>query len=34
MAAREIAMTPKEIVREWISRFNAGDAAGLADLYA
>lgn len=27
-------MTPAELVREWIRRFNAGDAAGLAGLYA
>jgi hypothetical protein len=27
-------MTPKQLVREWIARFNAGDAAGLAALYA
>jgi hypothetical protein len=27
-------MTPKQLVREWISRFNAGDIAGLAALYA
>lgn len=27
-------MTPKEIVREWIRRFNAGDVDGLAALYA
>ncbi len=27
-------MTPAELVREWIRRFNAGDADGLAELYA
>lgn len=27
-------MAPKELVREWIKRFNARDAAGLAELYA
>lgn len=27
-------MTPKEIVREWVARFNAADAGGLAELYA
>jgi len=27
-------MTPKELVREWVERFNRGDAAGLAALYA
>jgi limonene-1,2-epoxide hydrolase len=27
-------MTPRELVREWIARFNAGDADGLAALYA
>ena len=27
-------MTPREVVREWIARFNAGDVAGLANLYA
>lgn len=27
-------MTPKELVREWIQRFNAGDLAGLMALYA
>lgn len=26
-------MTPKEVVAAWVDRFNAGDAAGLADLY-
>lgn len=26
-------MTPRQIVENWIERFNAGDAAGLADLY-
>jgi ketosteroid isomerase-like protein len=26
-------MTPKQIVETWIDRFNAGDAAGLAELY-
>jgi limonene-1,2-epoxide hydrolase len=25
--------TPKQIVESWIERFNAGDAAGLAELY-
>jgi limonene-1,2-epoxide hydrolase len=25
---------PKNLVREWITRFNAGDAEGLAQLYA
>jgi limonene-1,2-epoxide hydrolase len=27
-------MTPKELVKEWIVRFNNGDADGLAALYA
>lgn len=27
-------MSPKQTVREWIARFNAGDVAGLAALYA
>jgi len=27
-------MTPKEIVREWIERFNRGDVAGLAEMYS
>lgn len=27
-------MSPAEVVREWIERFNAGDADGLAELYA
>ena len=27
-------MTPKELVKEWIRRFNAADADGLAALYA
>jgi len=27
-------MTPKELVKEWVERFNRGDAAGLAELYA
>lgn len=27
-------MSPKQLVQEWISRFNAGDIAGLAALYA
>lgn len=27
-------MTPKELVKEWIRRFNAADAEGLASLYA
>jgi ketosteroid isomerase-like protein len=27
-------MTPRAIVETWIERFNAGDAAGLAALYA
>ena len=26
-------MTPKQIVEEWVKRFNAGDADGLAKLY-
>jgi ketosteroid isomerase-like protein len=26
-------MTPKEVVARWVERFNAGDAAGLAELY-
>lgn len=26
-------MTPRHIVETWIERFNAGDAAGLAELY-
>ena len=26
-------MTPREVVEEWIRRFNAGDADGLAELY-
>jgi limonene-1,2-epoxide hydrolase len=27
-------MTPKELVRTWVDRFNAGDVDGLAALYA
>lgn len=27
-------MSPKQLVNEWVSRFNAGDVAGLAALYA
>lgn len=27
-------MTPKQLVQEWVSRFNAADIAGLAALYA
>jgi len=27
-------MTPQELVKEWIRRFNAGDVEGLAALYA
>lgn len=27
-------MTPKEVIREWIKRFNAADVEGLAQLYA
>jgi limonene-1,2-epoxide hydrolase len=27
-------MTPRELVREWVSRFNAADASALASLYA
>lgn len=27
-------MTPKELVREWIKRFNAADVERLAELYA
>lgn len=27
-------MTPKQLVQEWVSRFNAADVAGLAALYA
>jgi len=26
-------MTPKDVVETWVEKFNAGDAAGLADLY-
>ena len=26
-------MTPKELVREWVSRFNAADVEGLVSLY-
>jgi ketosteroid isomerase-like protein len=26
-------MSPKQPVKLWVSRFNAGDAAGLAELY-
>ena len=29
-----IAVTPRDVVEEWIRRFNAGDVAGLAALYA
>lgn len=28
------SMTPRQIVEEWIKRFNAADIDGLADLYA
>ncbi len=27
-------MTPKEVIKEWIHRFNAGDVDGLSALYA
>ncbi len=27
-------MTPRELVETWVERFNAGDAKGLAELYA
>lgn len=27
-------MTPRQVVERWVERFNAGDAAGLAALYA
>ncbi|MEM8970722.1 MAG: nuclear transport factor 2 family protein [Pseudomonadota bacterium] len=27
-------MTPKEVVEEWVKRFNAGDAEGIAELYS
>lgn len=27
-------MTPRQIVETWVERFNAGDAPGLAELYA
>lgn len=27
-------MTPREVVERWVELFNAGDAAGLAELYA
>ena len=26
-------MTPRQVVETWVERFNAGDAAGLAELY-
>ena len=26
-------MTPRQLVERWVERFNAGDAAGLAELY-
>jgi ketosteroid isomerase-like protein len=26
-------MTPREVVETWVERFNAGDVAGLAELY-
>lgn len=26
-------MTPRQVVEAWVDRFNAGDAAGLAELY-
>jgi ketosteroid isomerase-like protein len=26
-------MTPRQVVEEWVRRFNAADAAGLAALY-
>ena len=26
-------MTPRQVVEEWVERFNRGDAAGLAELY-
>jgi len=29
-----MTMTPKELVKEFVQRFNDGDAAGLAELYA
>ena len=27
-------MSPKQLVQEWVERFNAGDVEGLAMLYA
>ena len=31
---KESHVSPKQLVQEWVSRFNAGDAEGLAALYA
>ena len=28
-----MAVTPKQVVEDWVARFNRGDAAGLAELY-
>src|SRR5262245_61106679 len=28
-----LGMTPKQVVKTWVERFNAGDAMGLAELY-
>jgi ketosteroid isomerase-like protein len=30
---RARVMTPRDVVEEWVRRFNAGDAAAIADLY-
>src|SRR5690606_11789218 len=32
--ARQRQVTPKQLVQEWVRRFNEGDAEGLASLYA
>jgi ketosteroid isomerase-like protein len=32
--AREISLTPQEIVDEWLSAFNRGDADGMVALYS
>ncbi len=31
---RDKSMTPKQLVEEWVRRFNAGDADALSELYA
>jgi limonene-1,2-epoxide hydrolase len=33
LSSEERVMTPREVVEEWVERFNAADLAGLAELY-